>query len=219
MLFTETCLGNDVCLNDDRNPLLLLKAGKVPLWRYCGGFTYAGGCWAYKLSQFFLSWFCIPFTNDSLRCVGLKLTGVLHCVGVLQFDPILNGGGLKHGVFNLEFVGVWSGDIPCVGVLSKLRLSNGVFLFNVPVSTLFSPGGGGRDMRDSWLPVSSVPVRGVVHLDLVEAVSCLTTGWSCILPGVGVVVGKWRFQWLLILRLFLGAVVGMILNPSGMEDK
>lgn len=43
------------------------------------------------------------------------------CTGVLQLDSEPGGGGLKQGVFNLEWVGVASGDSGCVGVLEQSR--------------------------------------------------------------------------------------------------
>lgn len=82
--------------------------------------------------------------------MGLKLTGGLVRVGVLLLDPMLRGGGLKHGVFNLECVGVNSGD--WVGVLSGLKTLVGVvlsFLRRTVSVSPFSLGGGGRDMSDS----------------------------------------------------------------------
>lgn len=91
-------------------------------------------------------------------CVGLALTGVL------QFEPLmLNGGGLKQGVFNRECVGVSSGDNSLVGVRSGLKTFVGVplpfLLLIVPISPV-SLGGGGKDISDNWLPVNSLPVIG-----------------------------------------------------------
>lgn len=78
--------------------------------------------------------------------------GEFTCVGVLQLLPMLSGGGLKQGVFSLEWVGVCSGDIPCVGVLSGLNVLVGVVLpfrlLIVPVSSL-SLGSGGSDISES----------------------------------------------------------------------
>lgn len=118
MLLTEICLGSDVCRSEERKPFVLLKTtplGRVLLCRgwYCGGLTYGGG-----------------------SCVGLALTGVL------QFEPQLNGGGLKHGVLKREF----SGDDNSPPFLRGLVSLGG--------------GGGGRDISDNWLPVNSLPVIG-----------------------------------------------------------
>lgn len=72
---------------------------------------------------------------------------------MLQLDPELEIGGLKHGVFSLECVGVASGDI-CVGVRFGLNTFVGVeaellLSFLRLIVPLSSPGGGGRDIRDN----------------------------------------------------------------------
>jgi hypothetical protein len=77
----------------------------------------------YPFVASFLSWFCAEICTYWLR---LKLTGGFCCVGVLQLDPTFDKGGLKHGVFIRDCVGVWSGDI--VGVLSGLITFVGVTL-------------------------------------------------------------------------------------------
>ena len=91
------------------------------------------------------------------------MDATLACVGVLQFDPMIDDGGLKQGVFGFDCVGVWFGESSVVGVLSGLRMFVGVelsFFRRIVFVSPLSLGGGGKDINDSWLPVNSEPVTG-----------------------------------------------------------